>query len=77
MFGHLVISIRDYGCGLPDMVKDKLFTEMVTTKGKNGTGLGLYMSYSTIKAHFGGDITFNSVSGEGTVFNITLPIDNN
>ncbi len=71
---HLVISIKDYGPGLPDKVKDKLFTEMITTKGKNGTGLGLYMSYSTIKAHFGGNITFETESGKGTVFHIELPI---
>ena len=37
---NLVISIRDYGPGLPEVVKEKLFKEMVTTKGKNGTGLG-------------------------------------
>lgn len=48
---NLIISVKDYGCGLPQKVKDKLFKEMITTKGKNGTGLGLYMSYSTIKAH--------------------------
>ena len=41
---NLVISIKDYGCGLPQKVKEKLFKEMITTKGKNGTGLGLYMS---------------------------------
>lgn len=72
--GHLVISVRDYGPGLPDKVKDKLFSEMITTKGKNGTGLGLYMSYSTIKAHFGGDITWVSEDGKGTTFNIVLPV---
>ncbi len=71
---NLYISIRDHGCGLPKKVKDKLFKEMITTKGKNGTGLGLYMSYSTIKAHFGGDITFDSVEGQGTTFTITLPL---
>lgn len=70
----MVISIKDYGSGLPDKVKDKLFTEMITTKGKNGTGLGLYMSYSTIKAHFGGDITFESSLGKGTTFNVILPV---
>ncbi len=72
---HLTISIKDYGPGLPDKVKDKIFTEMITTKGKNGTGLGLYMSYSTIKAHFGGDITFETKKGTGTTFNIILPIE--
>ncbi len=70
----LYISVKDYGCGLPKKVKDKLFKEMVTTKGKNGTGLGLYMSYSTIKAHFGGDITFESEVGKGTTFTIILPL---
>lgn len=71
---NLYISVKDYGCGLPKKVKDKLFKEMITTKGKNGTGLGLYMSYSTIKAHFGGDITFDSIEGQGTTFTITLPL---
>ena len=57
-----------------EKVQDKLFKEMITTKGKNGTGLGLYMSYSTIKAHFNGNITFESVEGKGTTFNIILPL---
>lgn len=70
---QLVISVRDYGCGIPDKVKKKLFKEMITTKGKNGTGLGLYMSYSTIKAHFNGDVTVESEPGKGTTFNIILP----
>lgn len=70
---NLVISVKDYGCGLSDVAKEKLFKEMVTTKGKNGTGLGLYMSYSTIKAHFGGNITFESERGKGTTFHINLP----
>lgn len=71
---NLVISIKDYGCGLPQKVKEKLFKKMITTKGKNGTGLGLYMSYSTIKAHFNGNITFESEEGKGTTFNIILPL---
>ena len=70
----LYISVKDYGCGLSKKVKDKLFKEMITTKGKNGTGLGLYMSYSTIKAHFGGDITFESEPDKGTTFTIILPL---
>ena len=71
---YITISIRDYGCGLPKEVQDKLFKEMITTKGKNGTGLGLFMSYSTIRAHFNGDITFESKEGVGTTFSIILPI---
>ena len=73
---NLVISIRDYAGGLPEVVKKKLFKEMITTKGKNGTGLGLYMSYSNIRAHFNGDITVETEDGKGTTFNIILPIDN-
>ena len=70
---NLIISIRDYAGGLPEKVQKKLFKEMITTKGKNGTGLGLYMSYSNIKARFNGDITFETNS-EGTTFNIILPL---
>lgn len=71
---NIVISITDFAGGLPKEVQDRLFKEMVTTKGKNGTGLGLYMSYSNIKAHFGGDITYVTEQGKGTTFNIIIPI---
>lgn len=57
---NLIISIRDYGAGIPKDVQEKLFNSMITTKGKNGTGLGLFMSYSNIKAKFNGNITFES-----------------
>lgn len=70
----LVLSIKDYGAGIPLDVQDKLFKEMITTKGKNGTGLGLFMSYSNIKAKFNGSITFTSELKKGTTFNIILPL---
>ena len=70
----IVFSITDFAGGLPKEVQEKLFKEMVTTKGKNGTGLGLYMSYSNIKAHFGGDITYVTEEGKGTTFNIIIPV---
>ena len=72
---NLIISIKDYASGIPKEVQDKLFNEMVTTKGKNGTGLGLFMSYSTIKANFNGDIIFESKENKGTIFNIIIPIN--
>ena len=71
---HVILSIQDYGSGLPKSVQDKLFKEMITTKGKNGTGLGLFMSYSTIRAHFNGNITYETEKGKGTVFHIILPL---
>ncbi len=64
--------IRDNGRGIPKEVQEKLFKEMITTKGKNGTGLGLYMSYSTIR-RFRGDMRFQSEEGKGTAFYITIP----
>ncbi len=71
---NVIISIKDYASGISNDIKDKLFKEMITTKGKNGTGLGLYMSYSNIRAYFNGNITINSTLGEGTTFNIILPL---
>lgn len=72
---NLIISVKDYGCGISKEVQEKLFNEMVTTKGKKGTGLGLFMSYSTIKANFNGNITFESKEGKGTIFSIFIPIN--
>lgn len=71
---NVIFSIEDHAGGLPEKVKSKLFKEMITTKGKNGTGLGLYMSYSTIKAHFNGNITFKTEDGKGTKFDISIPV---
>ncbi len=72
---NLVFSIQDYGCGMPKKVQDKLFKEMITTKGKNGTGLGLFMSYSNIRAHFNGNMSFESEEGKGTRFDLTIPLN--
>ena len=72
---NLIFTIQDYGSGIPKKVQDKLFNEMITTKGKNGTGLGLFMSYSNIRAHFNGNMTFESEEGKGTKFIITIPMN--
>jgi len=71
---HLQIIISDFGKGIKEEVKERLFKEMITTKGKNGTGLGLYMSYSTIKGMFRGEMWVESSVGVGTDFYIQLPI---
>jgi len=71
--GNTRISIMDYGPGIPESIRDRVFKEMTTTKGRNGTGLGLYLSYLTIKGKFGGDMWFESTSGQGTTFHISVP----
>lgn len=73
----VIITIKDYGPGIPKRVQRKLFKEMITTKGKNGTGLGMFMSYSNIKAHFNGKLSFETEIDKGTSFFITLPLKNN
>ena len=69
---YVHIEVQDFAGGIPEHIKDKLFKEMITTKGKDGTGLGLYMCYSTIKGKFNGDMRFESETGVGTTFYITL-----
>ena len=70
----LQFEVRDYGSGMTEEIKGKLFKEMITTKAKNGTGLGLYMSASTISGRFGGKIWFESELGKGTAFYILIPL---
>ncbi|MDX1357813.1 MAG: HAMP domain-containing sensor histidine kinase, partial [Clostridia bacterium] len=74
MNGKIQFIITDYGMGIPDSIKNRLFKEMVTTKGRDGTGLGMYMAYSTIRGHFNGNLTFQSEIGKGTSFFIEIPI---
>ncbi len=70
---NIKLEVKDYGNGISDDIRDKIFKQMVTTKGKHGTGVGLYMSYSTVKGRFGGDMWFESQEGKGTIFYITIP----
>lgn len=72
--GRIQFIISDKGMGIPEKIKKKLFREMVTTKGRDGTGLGMYMAYSTIRGHFDGSINFESKVGKGTTFYIEIPI---
>lgn len=68
----ITVSVRDNGGGIPEYMQDKIFTPNFTTK-TSGTGLGLAMSKSIAEqAH--GDIWFESVLGEGTIFFVKLPL---
>lgn len=71
---NIIFKIQDFAGGLPEKIQQKLFKEMVTTKGKNGTGLGLFMSYSNIKAHFNGNLKYETEQGKGTSFFIEIPL---
>lgn len=66
-------TLADHAKGMSEEVKNKLFKEMVTTKGKDGTGIGLYMSYATVKGNFNGEMEVESELGKGTTFVISLP----
>ncbi|WP_413165872.1 sensor histidine kinase [Capilliphycus salinus ALCB114379] len=74
---YLSIKIIDNALGIPPEIKAKIFDNFFTTKpiGK-GTGLGLAISYQIIVEKHGGKLILNSTPGEGTEFEIILPLDN-
>ena len=69
------ITVSDTGCGMNDEQLRRVFEQFFTTKpvGK-GTGLGMSLSYGIIDKH-DGKIEVESTEGEGTTFNIWLPIE--
>ncbi len=67
------ISITDTGSGMSEETARKVFDPFFTTKDVGrGTGLGLFVSQSIIKA-YGGEITFTTKEGEGSSFTVSLP----
>jgi signal transduction histidine kinase/ABC-type nitrate/sulfonate/bicarbonate transport system substrate-binding protein len=69
---YVEISIIDNGSGIKDENIKSLFDPYFSTKGKNGTGLGLYMSQMIIQKQFNGKIEVDS-SSSGTRFKIVIP----
>ena len=67
-----IIEVADNGAGIPDGVHDKVFKGFFSTKGTEGTGLGLLVVQKTVEEH-GGTVSFTSREGEGTTFTATLP----
>ncbi len=67
------IAFIDTGIGIPEEVRAKLFTPLVTTKAQ-GMGFGLAICKRVIEAH-GGTITVQSALGKGTAFAVTLPVE--
>jgi PAS domain S-box-containing protein len=72
----IALSVKDFGTGVSDEVKSKIFEPFYSTKPKDkGTGLGLSISYGIIKDHHG-TIEIDSKLGEYTNFIVHLPVDN-
>lgn len=70
---NAIFYIRNFGQKIPEEVQSKIFNKMITTKGKKGTGLGLYISKSIIKVRFNGEIYFETNDKETTFF-IEIPL---
>lgn len=67
-----LVRVRDTGVGIPAEVLPKLGRAFFTTKGSQGTGLGLANSLKIVREH-GGDLSIESREGEGTVCTVRVP----
>jgi signal transduction histidine kinase len=75
--GRLRVSVRDFGPGIPEEFRPRLFEKFAQADGsdtrqKGGTGLGLSISKNIIQ-RLGGILDFRSEMGEGTTFFFELP----
>jgi two-component system CheB/CheR fusion protein len=68
---HLQIQVCDTGIGIPATQLATIFEPLYTTK-PGGTGLGLYIVQEIVAAH-AGQVTVESVEGQGTTVTVTLP----
>jgi signal transduction histidine kinase len=70
--GQVVLQVDDTGTGMTEEVRRRCLEPWFTTKGDQGTGLGLAMVYGIVQRH-GGVIDIKSKLGKGTSFTIGLP----
>jgi len=73
---NLLIAVKDWGTGIKPEIKNKLFRQMITSKGNKGTGLGVYISNAVIRGKFGGDILMEDNPEGGSIFTIRIPLEN-
>ena len=69
--GEIVLTVKDTGVGIPEEIKPKLFTPLITNKSK-GQGFGLAV-VKRMTETLGGTVTFESEVGKGTKFIVRLP----
>jgi PAS domain S-box-containing protein len=71
---QLVIEFTDTGTGIPPENLKRIFEPYFTTKEAKGTGLGLAICQRIVEAH-GGQINVTSQPGQGTTFQVNLPVE--
>ena len=64
---HCEVRIADYGSGVPDSIKDRIFEERFKYGKTGNTGIGLYIVKRTVE-HYGGEISVEDNKPNGTVF---------
>jgi nitrogen-specific signal transduction histidine kinase len=69
---NIIFIVKDFGCGIPEDIQTNIFKKMTTTKGNEGSGLGLYITNIIVKAKLNGTIYFES-NPKGTTFFIKIP----
>ncbi len=68
------IYVKDTGGGIPASVRHRLFKEMATSKGTQGSGLGLYISNAVVHGKFNGTMWCEDNPGGGAIFGMTIPL---
>jgi signal transduction histidine kinase len=69
---EVIVETRDDGGGIPEEALKKIFESYFTTKGDEGTGIGLYMSRMIIENRMKGTISASN-SEKGAVFSMRFP----
>ena len=70
-----VRKVVDTGSGIPEAIRERIFDPFFTTREVGqGTGLGLAVSYNIAAAH-GGGLEVETTEGEGSIFRVLLPAD--